>query len=50
MQKNQRKDLGKLRKLEINSCNRKQFLTVPQLSEFGLSSIGQELRFAKRIN
>ena len=36
MQKNQRKDLGKLQKQAINSCNRKQFLTVPKLSESGL--------------
>ena len=32
----QAKDLGKLRKQAINSCNIKQFLTVPKLSEFGL--------------
>ena len=31
MQKNRRRDLGKLRKQAINSCNRKQFLTVPKL-------------------
>ena len=36
MQKNRRKDLGKLRKQGINSCNRKQFLKVPKLGEFGL--------------
>ena len=36
MQKNQRKDLGKLRKQAIKPCNRKQFLIVPKLSEFGL--------------
>ena len=36
MQKNQRKDLRKLRKQANNSCNRKQFLTVPKLCEFGL--------------
>ena len=31
-----KKDLGNLRKQAIDSCNRKQFLTVPKLSEFGL--------------
>ena len=36
MQKNRRKDLGKLQKQAINSCNRKQFLTVPKLGEIGL--------------
>ena len=36
MQKNRRKDFGKLRKQAINSCNRKQFLTVPKLGVFGL--------------
>ena len=36
MQKNRRKDLGKLRKQTINSCNRKQFITVPKLGGFGL--------------
>ena len=36
MQKNRRKHLGKLRKQANNSCNRKQFLTIPKLSEFGL--------------
>ena len=36
MQKNHRKDLGKLQKQAINSCNRKQFLTVPKLCGFGL--------------
>ena len=51
MQKNRRKDLGKLRKQAINSCNRKQFLTVPKWVNLDLSeSLGQELRFAKRIN
>ena len=36
MQKNQRKDLEKLRKQSNNSCNKKQFLTLPKLGEFGL--------------
>ena len=36
MQKNWRKDLRKLRKQEINSGSRKQFLTVPKLGKFGL--------------
>ena len=36
MQKNRRKDLGKLQKQANNSCNREQFLTVSKLGEFGL--------------
>ena len=36
MHKIQRKDLGKLQKQAINSCNRKQFLTVPKLGGFGV--------------
>ena len=50
-QKNKGKDLGKLQKQANNSCNMKQFLTVQNLSEFGLiRKLGQQLRFAKRIN
>ena len=47
----ERKQFGKSQNQENNSCNIKQFLTVPKLSEFGLiRKFSQELRFAKRIN
>ena len=36
LKRNRRKDLRKLWKQPNNSCNRKQFLTVPKLGRFGL--------------
>ena len=41
-----RKQFGKHQNQANNSCNIKQFLTVPKLYD---QSLGRELRFAKRI-
>ena len=51
IEKNEEKRFRKHQNQANNSCNIKQFLTVPKYMNLALSeSLGQELRFAKRIN